>query len=169
MLSKRLLDALNEQIKFEMYSSNLYLAMAAYCYSNDLDGFGNFFFVQAKEETFHAERFFTFINDMDGDISISGLDQPPHEYESIVEVLESSLQHEKGVTKRIYDLMDIAMEEREHATMSFLKWFIDEQVEEESTFKNLTTKVKRAASDMNMLYTVDSEVAKRTFVPPTIQ
>lgn len=166
MLSQTLVNELNEQIKFEMFSSNLYLSMAAYCFSNDLDGFGNFFVVQAEEEKFHAMKFFNFINDMDGDIKMHAIDDPTREYASILDVFEVALQHEIGVTKRIYHLMDVAMEEREHATMSFLKWFIDEQVEEESTFKTLTTKIKRAANDINLLYTLDNEVAARTFTPP---
>lgn len=166
MLSEKLVNELNEQIKFEMYSSNLYLSMAAFCFSNDLDGFGNFFVVQAEEEKFHAMKFFNFLNDMDGDIIMKAIDDPSSEYSSILDVFNAALQHERGVTARIYHLMDVAMEEREHATISFLKWFIDEQVEEESTFKTLVTKIKRAANDDNLLYTLDSELATRTFTPP---
>lgn len=166
MLNQRLVDALNEQIKFEFFSANLYLAMAAHCFENDLDGFGNFFVVQAEEERFHAMKFYNFINDMDGKIVMAGIENPSREYKDIVDVFEFALNHERGVTKRIYGLMDLALEEREHATISFLKWFIDEQVEEESSFKTLLTKVRRAAADPNLLYTLDNELAARVFTPP---
>ncbi len=166
MLKGKLLDELNEQIKYELYSSQLYLAMAAYCYSIDLDGFAHFFIVQAEEEKFHGMKIFNFINDMDADILIQGMDNPPTEFDSIEHVLENSLEHEKFVTGRIYFLMDIAMEEKEHATISFLKWFIDEQVEEEATFKTLIQKLKRAQGDVSVVYNLDETLSTRTFTPP---
>lgn len=166
MLSKKLTDELNEQIKFEFYSSHLYLAAAAYCYQQDLDGFANFFIVQAEEEKFHAMKFFKFINEMDGEIDIRQFDEVKKSYEDIIDLFDHTYEHEKVVTDRIYLLMDIATEEREHATISFLKWFIDEQVEEMSTFKSLLQKIKRAQNDPAMLYTIDEEMATRSFTPP---
>lgn len=167
MLSQKLTDELNEQIKFEFYSSHLYLAAAAYCYQQDLDGFANFFIVQAEEEKFHAMKFFKYINEMNADIVMKAFDGPKSTYEDIVDLFEFTFEHEKFVTDRIYHLMDIATEEREHATISFLKWFIDEQVEEMATFKSLLQKVKRAKNDPAMLYTIDEEMATRVFTPPT--
>lgn len=166
MLSENLLKELNEQITYEFYSSHLYLSMAAYCYAQDLDGFANFFIVQAEEEKFHAMKFFNFINDMDGKITMQGLDNPTESYSAILEVFEKSYKHEKFVTSRIYKLMDIAMADHEHATVSFLKWFIDEQIEEENTFKTLIQKLKRAGSDQNMIYMLDTEAFQRVFTPP---
>lgn len=166
MLSEQLTAELNEQIKFEFYSSHLYLAMASYCYSIDLDGFANFFVVQAEEEKFHAMKFFNFINDMDQNIIMKGFDTPPGNYDDIVDVFEKSLAHEKMVTSRIYKLMDIATAEKEHATISFLKWFIDEQVEEESTFKSILQKLKRSNGDVSVIYSLDDEMATRVFTPP---
>lgn len=167
MLSKKLLDAINEQIQYEFYSSHLYLAMAAYCYSIDFDGFANFFMVQAEEEKFHAMKFFNFVNEMDETVVIHGLDTPPSDYKDMEEIYEKTLAHEKFVTARIYNLMDIAMEEREHATISFLKWFIDEQVEEEATAKGILQKIKRANGDMSIMYAIDTEMSNRVFTPPT--
>lgn len=169
MVSKKLADELNLQLKHEFYSSHLYLSYAAYCYSIDLDGFANFFLVQAEEERFHAMKIFNFINDMDQRILLTELDAPPTDFESIVDVFDKALKHEKFVTSRIYHLMDIAMEEKEHATISFLKWFIDEQVEEEASFRQIIQKLQRAQHDSSLLYALDTEMAARTFVPPANQ
>ena len=168
MLSEHLSNTLNEQIKYEFYSSHLYLAMAGYCYSIDLDGFANFFIVQAEEEKFHAMKFFNFVNEMDSRIHLEGLDTPANEYKNILDVFEISLEHEKFVTERIYNLMNIAQDEREHATISFLKWFIDEQVEEMSTFRSIVQKLKRANNDPNLIYAIDNELAQRIFTPPVV-
>lgn len=166
MLTKRLEQQLNEQVKWEFYSANLYLAMAAYCMEEDLEGFANFYKVQAEEERFHAMKFFDYISSMDGRVIIYGYDDPENNYESILDVFEKSYQHEKLVTKRIYDLTDTAMEEKEHATVSFLKWFIDEQVEEEATMSGIIKKLKRIGNDSSGLYMLDAELAKRVFTPP---
>lgn len=166
MLSENLLNALNQQITHELYSAHLYMAMAAYCAGQDLDGCSNFFLVQAEEERFHAMKFFNFVNDKDGEIKFSSLDNPHTTYNSILHVFEEALKHEKFVTSKIYDLMDIATSEREYATISFLNWFVDEQVEEESTFSALIQKFKAAINDESMLLMLDMELAKRVFTPP---
>ncbi len=166
MLSQTLIDEINEQIKFEFYSSHLYLAAASYAHTQDLDGFANFFIVQAEEERFHAMKFFDFLTEMDATPVMKGLDTPPADYENIIDLFEQALVHEKFVTDRIYHLMNIAMDEKEHATMSFLKWFIDEQVEEMATFKSYVQKLHRANDNPAVIYSLDSELAQRTFVPP---
>ncbi|RKD34183.1 ferritin [Thermohalobacter berrensis] len=166
MLSEKLLEELNEQIKYELYSSHYYLAMAAYCAAQDLEGFAHFFKVQAEEEKFHAMKLFDFVNDMDGRVVIKSLDEPKNDFESIEDVFHSALSHEKFVTKRIYKLMDIATEEREHATISLLKWYVDEQIEEENSMKDILTKVRRLGKDSHGLYMLDKELGQRTFTPP---
>ncbi len=90
-----------------------------------------------------------------------------HGFSSILDAFHKALAHEKKVTARIYHLMDTATEEKEHATISFLKWFIDEQVEEESTFTNVIRKLERIGDDPNALYALDTELAQRQFIPPT--
>lgn len=167
MLSDKLVKELNEQIKYEKYSENLYLAMAAYCADEDLDGFANFFKVQAEEEKFHAMKFFDYIIEMNGRTLVSAIDQPDNNYDSVLDAFEKSYKHEQFVTKRIYYLMDLAMEEKEHATISFLKWFIDEQMEEESTFNGLIKKIKRVENDGHAMNMIDTELAQRVFTPPT--
>lgn len=166
MISKHLFKKLNEQLTFELYSSHIYLDMAAYCYSQDLDGFANFFKVQAEEERFHGMKFFSYINERNGDIKIGGLDSPRNEYESVLDVFEKAYEHEQEVTRRIYELSDVATEEKEHATISFLKWFIDEQVEEEANFVTIIKKLKRIKNDATAIYMLDAELAQRVFTPP---
>lgn len=166
MLPERLLDTINEQITFELYSAHLYLAMAAYCAEEDLDGFVNFFKVQAEEEKFHAMKFFDYVIQRDGRVKMGALQEPPRDYPSLRAVFEKAYEHEQFVTGRIYNLMNIATEEKEHATISFLKWFIDEQVEEESTFNGIIKKLKRIGDDAAGLYNLDTEMAARVFTPP---
>jgi ferritin len=166
MLSERLIQEINKQIKFELDSAHLYMAMAAYCDSEDLPGFANFFKVQAEEERFHASKFYNFLNQMEARVLIYGLNEPNNEYNSVLDAFKQAYAHEKGVTKRIYTLTDIATEEKEHATISLLKWFIDEQVEEESMFSSIIKKLERIGDDSHGLYMLDAELAQRTFTPP---
>lgn len=167
MLSDKLMKSINDQINYELYSGNVYLAMQAYFASNDLDGFANFFKVQIQEENFHANKFFNYLNQMDGRVIIDAMPAPQNDFESVLHVFKEALAHEKTVTQRIYHLMDIATEEKEHATISLLKWFIDEQVEEENTFGSIVKRLERMGADSAALYMLDSELAARVFTPPT--
>ncbi|HZG17578.1 MAG TPA: ferritin [Candidatus Bathyarchaeia archaeon] len=165
MISQQLLDKLNEQMNYEFYSSQVYLAMAAYCSAESYDGFANFFIVQSEEEKFHAMKIFNFINRLGKRALVTGMHDPVNEYSSLLDTFEQAYAHEQTVTKRIYELSDAAWSEREHATINFLKWFIDEQVEEESTFDSIIQKLRRIDNDSNAFYMLDAELAKRTFVP----
>lgn len=169
MLNENLLKALNDQVNFEFYSSYTYLAMAGYCESLDLGGFANFFRVQAKEELDHAMKLYDYVYQKNGSIELEHIEKPQPEYDGIIDVFEKGYKHEQLVTKRIYELTDIAYEEREHATISLLKWFIDEQVEEENNFNALLKKVRRVESNPAALYLMDDELAKRVYVPTTVQ
>lgn len=166
MLSENLLKELNEQMNYEFYSAHVYLAMAAYCAAENLDGFSNFFIVQAEEERFHAMKIFRYINTVGQRATFDGMPTPHNDYESVLDAYIKGLEHEKVVTKRFYHLMDTAMAEREHATINFLKWFIDEQVEEEATFDSIIQKLKRIEKDSNAFYMLDAEMATRVFTPP---
>ncbi|ERN52564.1 ferritin [Alkalihalophilus pseudofirmus] len=165
MLNDKLLEALNEQMNFEFYSAHTYMAMAAYCSAEGIDGFANFFLVQAEEERFHAMKFYNFINTLGERAVISGFEAPNNEFHSILDVFEKALTQEKVVTKRIYHLSDLAWDVREHATINFLKWFIEEQVEEEDMFDSIIQKLKRIDNDSNAFFMMDNEFAKRTFTP----
>lgn len=165
MLNETLLNALNNQVNFEFYSSYTYLAMAGYCESIDLPGFANFFRVQAKEELDHAMKFYDYVYQKNGSIELEMIEKPQITYDGLIDVFQKGYDHEQLVTKKIYELADIAYEVREHATISLLKWFIDEQVEEENSFNALLKKVKRAEGNPAAIYLLDDELANRVYSP----
>lgn len=166
MISEKLLKGFNDQLKHEFEAANIYLAMAAYCKSEDLDGFANFFTVQAEEERFHAMKIFNFIDEIGERIIVSGFGDPNNSYNSLEEVFTSALKHEQKVTGQINNLMNIALEEKHYPSVSLLNWFIDEQVEEEAMFSGLIAKIKRIENNPSGIYMLDNELAQRTFVPP---
>lgn len=166
MISQKLQDAINVQINKEFFSEYLYLSMAAYCQQNDLDGVANYYLVQAQEEHFHAMKFFTFVIDKGGKIILKAIDAPKTNFASVIDTFEETLKHEQFVTKSINDLMALATEENDYAVVSFLKWFIDEQVEEESTVTKLLGKLKMIDGKGEGLLMLDKELAARIFTPP---
>ena len=167
MLSEKLLKYLNEQVNFEIYSAYVYLSMAAYCESVDLSGFSNFFKVQSQEELFHAMKFYDYIFQKNGIVTLEQIEKPNSNYENIAHVFEIGYEHEQIVTSKIYKIADIATEEKEHSTLSLLNWFINEQVEEENNFNTILKKIKRAENNPAALYMLDDELATRVYVAPT--
>ncbi|ARK29091.1 ferritin [Halalkalibacter krulwichiae] len=165
MLSDELVKGLNDQMNYEFYAAHSYLAMAAYCSAESYDGFANFFLVQAEEERFHAMKFYNFINALGERAKIQALPEPNNSFSSILDAYEKALVQEKEVTKKIYHLSDLALDAREHATINFLKWFIDEQVEEEDLFDSIIQKLKRIENDSNAFFMLDDEFSKRSFTP----
>ncbi|WP_017728722.1 ferritin [Halalkalibacterium ligniniphilum] len=165
MLNETLLKALNEQMNYEFYAAHSYMAMAAYCSHESLDGFANFFLVQAEEERFHGMKIYNFINTMGERAIITGFETPNNDFSSVLDAYEKALKQEKEVTKRFYKLSDLALDAREHATINFLKWFIEEQVEEEDLFDSIIQKLKRIDDDSNAFFMMDNEFAKRSFSP----
>lgn len=165
-MNQSLSEALNEQMNFEFYSAHVYMAIAGYCSGESLDGFANFFIVQAEEERFHAMKIYKFLNDRGKRVTFTGFESPNNDYSSVLQAFEQAFQHEQIVTKRIYHLSDLALNDREHATIQFLKWFIDEQVEEEAMFDNLINKLKRIDQDSNAFFMLEAELAQRVFTPP---
>ncbi|RSL34087.1 ferritin [Salibacterium salarium] len=163
MMSEKLRDGLIDQMNYEFYSAHAYMAAAAYCSAENLDGFANFFLVQAEEERFHGMKFYHFLNDMGERAIVKGFDSPNNTFTSVLDVFEKGLEQEKDVTQRIYKLADIALDEREHATMNFLNWFIEEQIEEESLFDDLIQKLNRIDRDSNALFMLEEELGKRKF------
>lgn len=168
MLSKKLQNQLNDQVNFEFFSAYLYLSMAAYAESIDLSGFANFFRIQFQEEQFHAMRFYDYIFQKEGTVELEAIAKPDIRFENMLNVFEKSFEHEKIVTSRIYKLADTATEEKEHATLSLLNWFIDEQVEEENKFNSMLKRVKRSENNPAALYMMDDELATRVYTPPVI-
>lgn len=168
MISKKMQDAINEQINKELYSEYLYLSMAAYFNSEGLSGFENFFLIQVEEERFHAMKFYNFVNERGGRIYLKKIDQPETEFDSPVAVFEKAYKHEKYVSDLINKLMDLAIQENDHATKSFLNWYVDEQVEEENSMETILTKLKMIEGKGNGMLMLDKELAARTFTPSTL-
>ncbi len=169
MVSEKMVEELNVQIKMELYSGHLYLAMAAYCASIDFDGFANFFIVQEQEERFHAMKLFKYIGDQDKDVKIYGLEQPRTEYKSLEDVFKVAWKHEQVVTRRFYDLMDLAVNDKDYTSQGFFKWYIDEQVEEETTMLNILKKIRLLGEKGQGIYMLDKDLAQRTFSPPALK
>jgi ferritin len=166
MPSQKLVNALVEQMNYEFESANIYLAMAAYCQAENWDGFANFFLVQTEEERFHGMKIFRYLNDIGERAMITGYDTPKNDFESILDCFESAYEHEKEVTKRINALSDLALDERDHGTIHFLKWYINEQIEEEAMFDHIIVQLKGLNNDTNGMFLLDREFAARTFTPP---
>lgn len=165
MLDEKLLHALNRQVTLEFESSYIYMAMAAHLDHNTYEGFASYMIEQAKEENDHAMRIYNYLNDRGAKVKLGSIGEPENDFGSVLEVFEKALAHEKFITKQIHELADLAMDLRDHATISFLQWFIDEQVEEEATFETHIDYIKRIKNDENALYMYEQELGKRVFSP----
>jgi ferritin len=167
MLSEKMEQALNKQLNAELYSAYLYLSMAAYFYSLNLNGFANWMTVQNQEETMHAMKFYNYINERGGRINLAQIDSPPTNWNSPLEVFEETSKHEAKVTGLINNLVDLAIAERDHAANAFLQWFVSEQVEEEASANEIIQNLKMAGNDPHALFMLDRELGARVFTPPT--
>ena len=165
-MDQKLIDEINVQIKLEFFSAQLYLAMASYAKAHDLDGFENWLLTQRDEENFHAMKFYRYLHERGEKVSIFGYEDPKNDFGSLKEVFEYALAHEKTVTARINYLMDIAVENKDYAAMQFLQWYIDEQVEEEDSFRTMLGKINMVGEVGEGIYHLDKEAAARTFTPP---
>lgn len=163
MIKEIMQEAINEQIIKELYSSNLYLSMAAYYHSLNLNGFANWMRVQAQEENAHAMKFFNYLLERGGSPRIGAIPAPPHKWEGVLQGFETALDHERIVTQSINALADLAIKEGDHATHILLQWFITEQVEEESTACEMVDRIKLAGDSPGGLFFLDSEVKQRKF------
>ena len=135
MLSKKMETELNRQINLELFSSYMYLALSAFFSDKNLAGFANWMRVQAKEEDFHATKFYNYLVDRDGRIKLLAIEAPPFEWGSPLDAFKFTYEHEVKVTGLINNLMALAREEKDFAAISFLQWYVDEQVEEENSSK----------------------------------
>lgn len=167
MLKEKMLNALNEQINAEQYSSLLYLSMSAYFSNMGLPGFANWMYIQYQEELTHANKFFKYVVERGGKVSLKSIEQMPTGFEDIVAVFEKTQTHEQHVTSLINNLVDIALEVRDHATQSFLKWFVDEQVEEEANVQEILDTLKLINGQGNGIFMLDREMRQRVFVDST--
>lgn len=166
MLSKKIEKAINQQINAELYSSYLYLSMATYFESISLGGFSNWMRQQAQEELFHGMKMFDFVCNRGGRVILKAIDQPPSKWSSPLDAMQNVLSHEQKVTGLINDLVNLAQDERDHATNIFLQWFVSEQIEEEDTAGTLVDKLILIGKDANGLFMLDTELGQRIFTLP---
>ncbi len=169
MISKKLQNAINAQINRELFSEYLYLSMSAWFAQESLDGFANWMGVQAQEEHFHAMKFFNYLIERGGKVILDKIEKPDNNFKSAVKAFEMTLAHEQFITKNINDLMDIAIKENDHAAKSFLQWYVDEQVEEESTADKLLSQLKMIGDRIEGVLMLDRELAQRVFTPPVAE
>ena len=169
MLSKKIEDVLNDQINAEFYSAYLYLSMEAYFESANLPGFANWMRVQTQEELTHAMKIYDFVNERGGTVSLKSIAQPPTKWQSPLAAFDGAYKHEQSVTGRINDLVNLAVKEADHATNTFLQWFVNEQVEEEKSANDIVQKLKLMADAPGGMYMIDQELGQRVFTPPAAE
>jgi ferritin len=166
MLNKKMQEAINSQINAEIYSSYLYLSMSAYFESINLSGFASWMRAQAQEEMVHAMKFYDYVNERGGRVILGPIEAPPSEWESAVSVFDATYKHEQKVTGLINDLVDLAIEEKDHATNNLLQWFVSEQVEEEASASGVLNKAKLTGDAPGGLFMLDQELGARVFTMP---
>ena len=169
MISKKIQDAINEQINKELYSEYLYLSMQAYLDANDLAGFGSFFNVQVQEERAHTMKFYRYLNEKGGKVILKPIEGPQTDFKSVEEIFELSLGHEKFITKSILELVKIAREENDRSFEIFLDWYVSEQDEEEANMEGWVKKIKMVGSNGTGLLMLDKEAGTRVFNPAEYQ
>ncbi len=162
LINKTVQDAINEQIKNELYSAYLYLSMGAYFEAANLSGFAHWMKMQAAEEQGHAMRFFDYVFERGGRVQLKAIDQPPFEWKSPLDAFEQVLEHERKVTSLIHDLYALAVKENDYATQTMLHWFIDEQVEEEANALKIVEQLRMIDGHSTALLMLDHRLGERS-------
>ncbi len=160
-MDKKIVKAINDQIRKEIYSGYMYLAMAAYLETQSLGGCAVWMKYQAKEEMEHAMKFFDFLNDRGEAVILQAIDKPPAQYTSLKDVFEKTLKHEQKVTASINSLYALAKKVNDNATVVFLNWFIDEQVEEEKNASEILGKLQYVGKGSGGLLMLDKALGMR--------
>jgi ferritin len=169
MINEKIEQAFNKQINAETFSAYLYWSMSAALEKMNLPGFANWMRIQAQEEMTHAAKFYQHIIERGGTVRLTAIDAPPVKWDSIGAVFQGALEHEQLVTGLINGLVDLAMEQRDHAANMFLQWFVNEQVEEEASAMEILGKLEVVGETAGGLYMLDKELGQRVFVPPAAQ
>jgi len=167
MLSKKMEEEFNGQVNKELYSAYLYLSMSSYCAATGFMGFANWMEVQAKEELDHAMKMYDHIIERGGNAKLATIQQPDAVWANLTNVFEATLKHEQFVTSCINHLMEIAVAEKDFASMNFLNWYINEQIEEEANADELVKKLQFIGDDKNALLSLNTELAARVYTPVT--
>ena len=159
MLSNNVIKLLNDQMNLEFYSSNLYLQMSAWCEQQGFEGAAKFLSAHAAEEMQHMRKLFTYLNETGALAVITQIDEPPHQFKSLKEVLELTYQHEKLITSKINELVGRTFEEKDYSAFNFLQWYVAEQHEEEKLFNSIVDKFKLLGDSGTALFLVDKDLA----------
>ena len=166
-MDQRVYELINDQINKELYSAYLYLSFADYYREEGLDGYANWYEIQAQEERDHAMIFRNYLHDNGCKVKLLAIAEPDKTFSNWLEPLEAGLEHEKYVTGLINDIYSAALEAKDYRAQKFLDWFIDEQMEEEANADDMITKMKLFGSDARSLYELNSEYASRTYHVPS--
>lgn len=167
MLSKKLYEAINAQINAELWSAYLYLAMSLDAETKGYKGVANWFYVQFQEEQDHARIFMNYLNSRDAKVTLLPIEEVPSTWDNVLEMFKHTLEHEKKVTSLINNLAFIANEDRDFASINRLVWFIDEQVEEEESARDMITAVEAVEDNKYGMYMLDKELAARVYTQPS--
>ena len=161
MLKEKVLKAINEQINKEYYSAFLYLSMSAWLQGKGFPGFANWMYIQYQEEMTHGNKFFKYVHDRGSQVVLKAIAQVETDFENVTSVFEKALEHEQFVTASISKIMDVAVAESDYATQSFLKWFIDEQVEEEKNVNDILAQLEYVKEDSAAILMLDRALGAR--------
>jgi ferritin len=166
MLKKSIETALNKQINAELWSAYLYLSMASYFESMTLKGFATWMWVQTREEVTHAMRLYNHVIERGGRVTLDAIARVPATWKSPLDAFQETYKHEQKVTSLINALVDLSIKEKDHACNTMLQWFVNEQVEEESSADEIAKRLKLIGKDSNGLFILDQELGQRAFTPP---
>lgn len=168
MLNEKVVELLNQQVNKEFYSAYLYLDFSNFYYDNGLDGFGNWYKIQAQEERDHAMLFVQYLQNNGEKVVLEAIDKPSVALNTVKDPLEEGLKHERYVTDLIHTIYEAAYQVKDFRTMQFLDWFVKEQGEEETNADNLVKKYELFGNDPKSLYMLDSELGGRTYTAPSL-
>lgn len=168
MLNKKVTDLLNDQINKEFYSAYLYLEMSNYFEAKGLNGFANWFYIQAQEERDHAMLFYRYLQNNDEKVCLDAISKPDKEFKCCMDALQEALFHEEYVTSLINNIYAETEHHNDFRTREFLDWFITEQGEEEKNARDLICKMKNFGGDNGGLYLLDNELSKRKYETPSL-
>lgn len=166
MIKLEMAQALNEQINREMYSAYLYMSMSAYSGKLGLKGFANWFMVQYHEEMYHAMKLYEYVQRQGEDVILETIEAPPATFESPLDMFTQTLTHEQYITKSINELMDMAIEMKDHGTQIFLEWYVIEQIEEEENDNDIIQQLNLIGDNAHALLMLDRELSDRMTTIP---
>lgn len=169
MITQKMQDALNNQINEELFSAYLYYAMSAYFHDINLNGFAQWMKAQATEEIAHAVKLYDHVNDRDGRVELKAIKKPQKEWKSPLAAFQAAYEHECYITGKIHDLVSIAEDEKDRAVRPMLEWFVEEQVEEEASTKEIMDQLKLMGDSNSVMFMLDREMNQRQVTMPTMQ